>query len=208
MRATWSRGYSSACRALRWTDMRDKSKNEHSCLNLNSFGLSSLVCCAHSNSSARRELRFSFVWPAGNLFFKQPLDVAVSALKRPQAVFWCHNHDTKDVTHAQCKVLSVSNLELVLLPGVALAPDILLQVHVVFERLSGGREGNRGQKLNHQTTKHTHGGWERKGEGREGGEENRVSAFSIIPRGRKTSHRRTPPLPPHPPKKPFVQDFF
>lgn len=52
----------------------------------------------------------------------------------------------------------MSNLELILLPGVALAPDILLQVHVVFERLSGGREGNRGQKLNHQTTKHTHGG--------------------------------------------------
>lgn len=50
-----------------------------------------------------------------------------------------------------------SHLELVLLPGVALAPHVLLQVHVVFERLSGGREGNRGQKLNHQTTKHTHG---------------------------------------------------
>lgn len=66
-----------------------------------------------------------------------------------------------------------SHLELILLPGVALAPDVLLQVHVVFERLSGGREGNRGQKLNHQTTKHTHGnreGEKRKGERREGGE--------------------------------------
>ena len=59
------------------------------------------------------------------------------------------------------------HLELVLLPGVALAPDVLLQVHVVFERLSGGREGNRGQKLNHQTTKHTHG----KREGEKGKEE-------------------------------------
>lgn len=64
-----------------------------------------------------------------------------------------------------------SHLELVLLPGVALTPDFLLQVHVVFERLSGGREGNRGQKLNHQTTKHTHGKREEGGEGggREGG---------------------------------------
>lgn len=50
-----------------------------------------------------------------------------------------------------------SHLEFVLLPRVVLAPDVLLQVHVVFERLSGGREGDRGQKLNHQTTKHTHG---------------------------------------------------
>lgn len=55
------------------------------------------------------------------------------------------------------KMSRASHLELVLLPGVALAPDVLLQVHVVFERLSGGREGNRGQKLNHQTTKHTNG---------------------------------------------------
>lgn len=75
-----------------------------------------------------------------------------------QHFFWCHNHNAKDTRHAQCNVRSVANLELVLLPGVALTPDILLQVHVVFERLSGGREGNRGQKLNHQTTKHTHGG--------------------------------------------------
>lgn len=60
-----------------------------------------------------------------------------------------------------------THLELVLLPGVALASDVLLQVHVVFERLSGGREGNRGQKLNHQTTKHTHG----KREGEKGKEE-------------------------------------
>lgn len=60
-----------------------------------------------------------------------------------------------------------SHLELVLLPGVTLASDVLLQVHVIFEWLSGGREGNRGQKLNHQTTKHTHG----KREGEKGKEE-------------------------------------
>lgn len=69
--------------------------------------------------------------------------------------------------HAGCSDRDASDLELVLLPGVALAPDVLLQVHVVFERLSGGREGNRGQKLNHQTTKHTH----RKREGEKGKEE-------------------------------------
>lgn len=104
---------------------------------------------------------------------------------------WYNVKDAADTVQyvspmSKCQNVSVSNdqshLEFVLLSGVALAPDVLLQVHVVFERLSGGREGNRGQKLNHQTTKHTHGkkgGWKRKGEEREGGEkENRVSAFS------------------------------
>ena len=83
----------------------------------------------------------------------------------------------------------VAHLELVLLPGVALAPDVLLQVHVVFERLSGGREGNRGQKLNHQTTKHTHG--KREGEKGEKEEEEREgrgkqSFRFFIPREWKT----------------------
>lgn len=77
----------------------------------------------------------------------------------------------KTIQISKCFNVSVSerppHLELVLFPGVALAPDVLLQVHVVFERLSGGREGNRGQKLNHQTTKHTHG----KREGEKGKEE-------------------------------------
>lgn len=72
---------------------------------------------------------------------------------------------------------NVSHLELVLLPGVALTPDVLLQVQVIFERLSGGRKGNRGQKLNHRTTKHTHEkreGKKGKEEGEREGEENRV----------------------------------
>lgn len=81
-----------------------------------------------------------------------------------------------------------SHLELVLLPGVALAPDVLLQVHVIFERLSGGREGNRGQKLNHQTTKHTHG--KREGEKRKEKEERegrgKQSFRFFIPREWKT----------------------
>lgn len=70
-------------------------------------------------------------------------------------------------------VCSASHLELVLLPGVAVALHVLLQLHVIFERLSGGREGNRGQKLNHQTTKHTHGkeGGRVRKEKREGGGE-------------------------------------
>lgn len=81
-----------------------------------------------------------------------------------------------------------SHLEFILLSGVALAPDVLLQVHVVFERLSGGREGNRGQKLNHQTTKHTHG----KREGEKGKEKKKregrgkQSFRFFIPRERKT----------------------
>lgn len=80
-----------------------------------------------------------------------------------------------------------SHLKLVLLPGVALAPDVLLQVHVVFERLSGGREGNRGQKLNHQTTKHTHGKREgEKGKVEEEREGRGKQSFSFfIPRERK-----------------------
>lgn len=80
------------------------------------------------------------------------------------------------------------HLELVLLPGVALAPDVLLQVHVVFERLSGGREGNRGQKLNHQTTKHTHGKREgKKGKEKEEREERGKQSFRIfISRAPKT----------------------
>lgn len=77
----------------------------------------------------------------------------------------------------------MSHLEFVLLARVqGVAPHLLLQVHVVFERLSGGREGDRGQKLNHQTTKHTHGkreGEKRNGEGRKVGreEKNRASGF-------------------------------
>lgn len=83
-----------------------------------------------------------------------------------------------------------SHLELVLLPGVALAPDVLLQVHVVFERLSGGREGNRGQKLNHQTTKHTHGKREgEKGKEKEEKEGRGKQSFRFfIPREWKTKN--------------------
>lgn len=79
-------------------------------------------------------------------------------------------------------------LEFILLSGVALAPDVLLQVHVVFERLSGGREGNRGQKLNHQTTKHTHGKREgEKGKEKEEREGRGKQSFRFfIPRERKT----------------------
>lgn len=81
-----------------------------------------------------------------------------------------------------------AHLELVLLSGVALAPDVLLQVHVVFERLSGGREGNRGQKLNHQTTKHTHGKREgEKGKQKEEREGKGKQSFRFfIPREWKT----------------------
>ena len=84
-----------------------------------------------------------------------------------------------------------SHLELVLLPRVALASDLLLQVHVVFERLSGGREGNRGQKLNHQTTKHTHGkreGTESKGGGRKGGK--RKTEFQVFHPKRPEGEKR------------------
>lgn len=54
------------------------------------------------------------------------------------------------------KLKRQADLELILLPGVSLVLDVLLQFHIIFEWLSGGREGNRRQKLNHQTTKHTH----------------------------------------------------
>lgn len=49
-----------------------------------------------------------------------------------------------------------SHHELILFPGIILAADVWLEFHIVFEWLSGGREGNRGQTLNHQTMKHTH----------------------------------------------------
>lgn len=77
---------------------------------------------------------------------------------------------------------AAAHLELVLLPGVALAPDVLLQVHVVFERLSGGREGNRGQKLNRQR-RNTH--TERGREGERGEEEGEREGG-----GRKTQFQR------------------
>lgn len=70
-----------------------------------------------------------------------------------------------------------ADLELILLPGVSLALDVLLQFHIIFEWLSGGREGNRGQKLNHQTTKHTHGRREGR-KGKEGGE--RRTQFQVL----------------------------
>lgn len=62
------------------------------------------------------------------------------------------------------------------------ALEVLLQVHVIFEGLGGGREGDRGKKLNHQTTKHTHG--EREEERRREREENRISALSELVKNR------------------------
>lgn len=122
--------------------------------------------------------------------------------RQPRTVCWCR-------WHAQRKILSVANLELVLLPGVALAPDVLLKVHVVFERLSGGREGNRGQKLNHQTMKHTHGGWERKGEGREGGGGKQSFSFFFNPKRVKDESLEEEPKPKkHKTKKAAVWGFF
>lgn len=71
---------------------------------------------------------------------------------------------------------SAADLEFILVPGVSLGLDVLLQFHIIFEWLSGGREGNRGQKLNHQT-KRTHGRRESK-KGKEGGE--RRTQFQVL----------------------------
>lgn len=100
------------------------------------------------------------------------------------------HHAGRNVEDDDVKVERPPHLELVLLPGVALAPDVLLQVHVVFERLSGGREGNRGQKLNHQTTKHTHGKREgEKGKEKEEREGRGKQSFRFfIPREWKTKN--------------------
>lgn len=90
-------------------------------------------------------------------------------------------YNVQDVSEESIKMCRMSHLELILLPGVTLTPDILLQVHVVFEGLSGGREGNRGQKLNHQTTKHTHGNREgEKGMEEEERERGRRTEFQVF----------------------------
>lgn len=47
-----------------------------------------------------------------------------------------------------------SHLQVVLLAGVqGVAPEVRLELYVVFKRLIGRREGHRGEKLNHQTKK-------------------------------------------------------
>lgn len=91
-------------------------------------------------------------------------------------------------TMSICEI-APSHLEFILFPVVeGFAPYVLLQVHVVFERLSGGREGDRGQKLNHQTTKHTHGKREgEKGKEKEGREGRGKQSFRFfIRREQKT----------------------
>lgn len=79
---------------------------------------------------------------------------------------------------------SVSYLGLILLHlgFLRVALEVLLQVHVIFEGLGGGREGDRGKKLNHQTTKHTHG--EREEEKERERKENRISALSELVKNR------------------------
>lgn len=47
-----------------------------------------------------------------------------------------------------------SHLQVVLLAGVqGVAAEVRLELYVIFKRLIGGREGHRGEKLNHQTKK-------------------------------------------------------
>lgn len=46
-----------------------------------------------------------------------------------------------------------SHLQVILLAGVqGVTAEVRLELYVIFKGLIGGREGHRGEKLNHQTT--------------------------------------------------------